>query len=100
MRCSAAAPQPPALVLDDFYAIHAPDVHNAIDSLTCHCPPPLRLILPTREDLPSSLPRLRAQGLMNEVRADDLRFQPIGPDLDPAMVRMWESRTEGWITGL
>ena len=73
-------------------------------------PDPLHLVLITREDPPLPLARFRANNLLTEVRAQDLRFS--GPDagrflngalglsLSPADVDALKERTEGWIVGL
>ncbi len=47
----AAAPQPVALVLDDYHLIGAPAVHEALGFLLDHLPPALHLVIASREDL-------------------------------------------------
>jgi LuxR family maltose regulon positive regulatory protein len=101
-----------AFVLDDYHAISLPAIHEALTFLLEHMPPPpgMHLVIATREDLPLSLARLRAQKHMMEIRAGDLRFteeeattflnQTMGLSLTPESIRALENRTEGWIVGL
>ena len=75
-----------------------------------HMPSQLHLVLTTRHDPGFPLSRLRAQGQMTEVRADELRFtlaetsdflqRAMGLSLDTEQVAALEDRTEGWIAGL
>ena len=98
------------LVLDDYHAVNAPDVHEAMAFLLDHLPPRVHLVMATRSDPPMPLARLRSRGQLTEVRAADLRFTP--PEvvefftsvaqlhLSDDDVRALEERTEGWIAGL
>lgn len=104
----AANPSAPRLlILDDYHFITAAEVHQALTFLLEHCPPTLHLLLTTRTDPPLPLPRLRARGQLNEIRASDLRFT--GEEaaalltdlrLAPEQVAALEGRTEGWAAGL
>lgn len=106
----AAASSPLLLVLDDYHLIASPAVHRALTFLVENLPPSLHLALITREDPPLPLPRLRARGLLTELRERDLRFTPaeaaaflnqsMGLGLDADAVGALEARTEGWIAGL
>jgi LuxR family maltose regulon positive regulatory protein len=111
----ADLPEPPAsiLVLDDYHVIKARPVHQALASLLEHLPQPPQgphLVIASRSDPPLPLARLRGQGLLTELRIDDLRFTPGeaaaflaqvgGLSLADQQVAALESRTEGWITGL
>lgn len=99
-----------ALVLDDYHAIDAAPVHDAITFLLDHLPPQMHLVIATRSDPPLPLARLRGRGELNELRAADLRFtsdeaaaflnQAMGLGLSAADVAALEMRTEGWIVGL
>jgi LuxR family maltose regulon positive regulatory protein len=62
------------LVLDDYHLIRNSKVHTLLDQLIEHLPPQLHLVLATRSDPPLPLARWRAQGRLNELRGDDLRF--------------------------
>lgn len=98
------------VVLDDYHAIDAPEVHEAVTFLLEHLPAQLHLVVATRSDPPLALARLRSRGQLTEVRAADLRFTPeearrflnqvMGLDLTAADVGALEDRTEGWIAGL
>ena len=70
----------------------------------------MHLVIASRSDPLLPLSRLRAQGQMTELRADDLRFstqeattflnQVMGLALSEDDVLALETRTEGWIAGL
>jgi LuxR family maltose regulon positive regulatory protein len=106
----AAIPKDFASVLDDYHVIENEAVHDAIAFLLDHLPSQMHLIIASRADPPLSLARLRAQGQMTEIRADDLRFTPgetaaflrgvMSLDLPEESVAELEERTEGWIAGL
>jgi LuxR family transcriptional regulator, maltose regulon positive regulatory protein len=75
-----------------------------------HLPPPLHVVIATREDPALPIARLRARGQLLELRAAELRFTPpeaatfltqmMGLPLTAADVAALEQRTEGWIAGL
>lgn len=98
------------LILDDYHLIDAPQVHESLNYLIENLPPPLHLVITTREDPPISISRLRARGQLTELRAADLRFtsseaaaflnQVMGLDLSGENFALLEERTEGWIAGL
>ena len=98
------------LVLDDYHAIEAVEVHEAVAFLVDHLPGHLHLLITTRSDPPLALARLRSRGQLTELRAADLRFTPgeaqeflnrvMGLDLTASDVQALEERTEGWIAGL
>ena len=106
----AALPDRLILVLDDYHAVDAPAVDQALAFLLQNLPPALHLVIATREDPPLPLARLRARGQLAELRAADLRFTPgeaaeflnqvMGLSLSPAEMAALEARTEGWIAGL
>jgi LuxR family maltose regulon positive regulatory protein len=105
-----ATPGPFVLVLDDYHAIYAEWIHEAVEFLIVHQPRQLHLVLVTRQDPPLPLPRLRVRGQVVEVCERDLRFtedevagllnQALGLDLDTNTIAALEARTEGWIAGL
>ncbi len=98
------------LVLDDYHVIDSKPVDRALTFLIDHLPPPMHLIIATREDPDLPLARLRARGYLTELRAADLRFtlaeaaqflnQVMGLTLSADDIAALESRTEGWIAGL
>lgn len=102
--------QPYVLVLDDYHTIREQSVHELLRELLRHPPEGMRLVLVTRRDPLLPLARMRAQGLVTEIRTEDLRFtteeatallqQWIELPLDEATVSLLERTTEGWVTGL
>jgi LuxR family maltose regulon positive regulatory protein len=106
----AAFPDNLILVLDDYHAIEAGPVDQALAFLLDHAPPQLHLVVVTREDPSLPLACLRARGQLTELRAADLRFtaeeaavflnQQMGLKLSATEVAALEARTEGWIAGL
>ncbi len=106
----AALPDRFILVLDDYHAVDAQAVDQALAFLLQNLPPQMHLVIATREDPSLPLARLRARGQLTELRAADLRFTPdeaaaflnqqMGLKLSAAEVAALEARTEGWIAGL
>ncbi|MDQ6603524.1 MAG: LuxR C-terminal-related transcriptional regulator, partial [Chloroflexota bacterium] len=106
----AALPDDFVLVLDDYHAIDATPVDDALAFLLEHLPPRMHLIIATREDPQLPLARLRARSQLTELRAADLRFtaseaaaflnSAMGLSLSVEDIAALESRTEGWIAGL
>ena len=106
----AALPEPCVLVLDDYHLVRAPAIHQAAVFLLDHLPPAVHLVIATREDPPLPVPRLRARGQLNEVRASDLRFTAeeaasflgtsLGLRLAGDQIVAITDRTEGWAAGL
>jgi LuxR family maltose regulon positive regulatory protein len=98
------------LVLDDYHLLDTQEIHAGIAYLIDHQPAQMHLTLTSRADPPIHLSRLRARGLVTEMRARDLRFtdqevsiflnEQMGLDLAPELVATLEARTEGWIAGL
>lgn len=106
----ATAPDSTVFVLDDYHALVAGPVDQALAFLLDHLPPQLHLVVVTREDPPLPLARLRARGQLTELRAAELRFTPdeaaeflnqvMGLNLSRAEMAALEAHTEGWIAGL
>ncbi|MCL4262027.1 MAG: LuxR family transcriptional regulator [Anaerolineae bacterium] len=106
----AAIPHPFFMVLDDYHALDAPPVDQALTFLLEYLPPQMHLVIATREDPPLPLARLRARSQLAELRAADLRFtaaeaatflnQVMGLNLTAVEIDALEARTEGWIAGL
>ena len=71
-----ALPQPLRLILDDVHELVAPDTLHGVQILTRIKPASLQLVLSSRLDPPLSLPRLRLQGRLRELRAAQLAFTP------------------------
>ena len=62
------------LVLDDYHAIDAGAIDDALAFMLEHLPPRMHLVIATREDPRLPLARLRVRGQLTELRAADLRF--------------------------
>ncbi|WP_458778736.1 LuxR C-terminal-related transcriptional regulator [Arthrobacter sp. D3-16] len=98
------------IVLDDYHAIEAHPVHDAVAFLLDHSPHQLHLAIASRSDPPLPLSRLRARDQVAELRAADLRFsaQEAGAFLNECMglslsaedISSLQARTEGWAAGL
>ncbi len=98
------------LILDDYHIITNPQIHEALDYLIDHLPFQIHLVITTRQDPPLRLARLRAQGALNEIRAQDLRFSLLETSqfytysmklsLAKEDITALEERTEGWVVGL
>ncbi|MCC6314932.1 MAG: AAA family ATPase [Thermomicrobiales bacterium] len=98
------------LVLDDCQHIATADVAAFLERFLALAPPTLHLALISRIDLPLAVGRLRAQGLVRELRAADLRFTAVeaqalaaafAPEYDdPAIAASIQAQTEGWPAGL
>ncbi|MCQ6272331.1 LuxR C-terminal-related transcriptional regulator [Pseudarthrobacter sp. R1] len=98
------------VVLDDYHAVEAHPVHDAVAFLLDHSPPQLQLAIASRSDPPLPLSRLRARDQMTELRAADLRFSAkeaqaflnecMGLGLSAEHISALEARTEGWAAGL
>jgi LuxR family transcriptional regulator, maltose regulon positive regulatory protein len=100
---------PLVLILDDFQELAAPEVAEQLDALLRHPLPMLRLVIASRVDPRLSLPRLRLQGRMAELRGADLAltvaeagsmFALSGLTVSADQVAALHARTEGWVAGL
>jgi LuxR family maltose regulon positive regulatory protein len=98
------------LALDDYHTITEPEIDETLSSLIEHLPQGMHLALATRTDPRLPLARWRARRQMAEIRSLDLRFTSeeahaflegtTGSELDPDIMRLLESKTEGWVVGL
>jgi LuxR family transcriptional regulator, maltose regulon positive regulatory protein len=103
-------PGPPVrLVLDDVHELTGREVLNDLARLIRRRPRGVQFVLASRSDPPISVPRLRLEGRLHELRADLLRFtledttallSATGLVLTPGQVAMLHARTEGWAAGL
>jgi LuxR family maltose regulon positive regulatory protein len=106
----AELPSETAVVIDDYHLITNPDVHEAFSYLVDRLPASVRVVIATRTDPPLPLGRLRAQGELVELRAEDLRFteeataefltESLELQLAPDDVQQLHARTEGWPAAL
>jgi len=98
------------LVLDDYHVIANAAIHEALALLLERQPQQLYVALATRADPPLPVSRLRARGLLTELRLSDLRFtgdeaavflnETMRLGLKREEVAALEARTEGWAAGL
>ncbi|MGH3154548.1 MAG: LuxR C-terminal-related transcriptional regulator [Streptosporangiaceae bacterium] len=97
------------LVLDDYHLIGSPQVHESLALLVERQPAGMCVVLASRSDPPLALARLRARGLLTEIRVAELRFTPAeaaellqhaASALPDASVAALAARTEGWAAGL
>jgi LuxR family maltose regulon positive regulatory protein len=103
-------PKAVIVVLDDYHLISDPAIHEGLAFLLEHLPAQMHVAISTRADPPLPTHRLRARGLLTELRSDDLRFttSEAAAFLNVAMrldlvredVEALEARTEGWVVGL
>ena len=98
------------LVVDDYHLITLPSVHAELAQLLAATPDLLRIVIATRHDPPLPLAKLRADGVLREVRVHDLRFEAdeiaalvaasVGLELSPTEAAHLLRRTEGWAVGV
>ena len=96
--------EPLWLVIDDVHELGSDLARRQLELLLMRAPEELRFVLATRHDVRLGLHRLRLEGELTEVRADDLRFSlaearelltEAGVQLtDPALALLVD-RTEG-----
>jgi LuxR family maltose regulon positive regulatory protein len=104
------AEKPFLIALDDYHLIKKVEVHSIMQLLLKRQPEALHLVIITREDPPFSLPRMRVQGQITEIRERELRFtlseaqaflvKTMGLELSERDVDKLEERTEGWAAGI
>jgi LuxR family maltose regulon positive regulatory protein len=97
------------LVIDDLHELDSAEAQRQLELLVMRAPQELRLVLATRHDVRLGLHRLRLEGELTEIRADDLRFSldearalfaAAGMELAGPALGMLYERTEGWAAGL
>jgi len=105
----ASMTTPVALVLDDVHALRNPECRAAVSMLADHVPDGSRLALAGRGQPPLRVPRLRAEGKILEIGANDLSLtvkeasallRNVDLALGEGEVAELHRRTEGWPAGL
>ena len=100
---------PTLVVMDDYHYTTSLVVHQLVDFLLENGPLNLHLIISTRSDPPISLARLRAHGILAELRTNDLRFRESEvtelmlqeiPGLSVNSLSLLSEKTEGWAAAL
>jgi LuxR family maltose regulon positive regulatory protein len=106
---AARTPQPFVLAIDDAHLLTETEGVEAVATLVDHLPHGSQLALAGRYEPGLSLPRLRAEGRVDDVGTDDLRLDPpaarellaaAGVELSGDELGELVSRTEGWAAGL
>jgi LuxR family transcriptional regulator, maltose regulon positive regulatory protein len=101
--------EPLWLILDDVHELGSDQARQQLELLVMRAPKNLRFVLATRHDLRLGLHRLRLEGELTEIRADDLRFSPAeartlfaaaGVQVAGPVLALLVDRTEGWAAGL
>ncbi len=101
--------EPIVLVLDDLHALANPVCLDVVDRLLRHASPTARVVLSSRRMPGGSIPRLRAQGSLVEVGANDLAMGAVeatelwagsGLELSAAAADPLVEATEGWPVAL
>jgi LuxR family maltose regulon positive regulatory protein len=102
--------RPFVLFLDDFHCISEQSVHEALDWLISHSPPPMTFVVASRTVPALAVNALKLSGALLELEMRDLSFRVEeaqlflndlqGHRLNPDEVTAIVERTEGWITGL
>src|SRR5206468_6077069 len=62
------------LVIDDVHELDSSEARRQLELLVMRAPEDLRVVLAARHDVRLGLHRLRLEGELTEIRADDLRF--------------------------
>ena len=97
------------LVIDDLHELDSDQARRQLELLVMRAPAELRFVLATRHDVRLGLHRLRLEGELTEIRADDLRFtlteaetlfRAAGVELARPALALLMDRTEGWAAGL
>ena len=105
----ASVPPPVTVLLDQVEAVTNRQCMNAIAEFVLRLPAGWRFALASRTAVPLPTARLRAQGGILEVTADDLAMGPAeaglllkgaGAEVDETGLSDLLQRTEGWPTGL
>jgi LuxR family maltose regulon positive regulatory protein len=103
-------PVPVVLVLDDLHVVDDPAVGDQLALLVERAVGRLRLVATSRTETLLPIGRWRTEGLVTELREEDLAFRPEeagsllarfdGVQLDAVGVERLTDRTEGWAVGL
>lgn len=97
--------RPLTVVFDDLHEITNHEITETLGRIVTHPPSNLRVVITSRVDPDLPIGRLRAHGVLAEIRAQGLAFTVeeagvVFNGLDHATVEGVVSRTEGWATAL
>ncbi len=98
------------LVFDDYHLIHSATIHECITFFINHRPKNLHLAISSRTNPPLPLARMRANGVLIEIRTAELRFnvdetdqflhQTMRVSLSAEQTKRISEQVEGWAAGL
>lgn len=98
------------LVLDDYHFIQSPQIHAQVTFLLDHLPASMHVVILSRSEPPLALARLRAQGVLLELRTTNLQFSleetsdflkdALPYSLPPETISYLHERADGWAAGL
>ena len=98
------------LILDDYHHVVDSAIHEILSNLINHLPKRFHFVILTRYSLPFPLSKLRMQGRLLEIAAEDMKltqsearhfFRDIMPcSLTDRQIEDIHKKTEGWIGGL
>ncbi len=97
------------LVIDDVHELDPDEALRQLELLVLRGPQELRFVLATRHNVRLGLHRLRLEGELTELRAEDLRFtleearellRGAAVELAEPALSLLYKRTEGWAAGL
>jgi LuxR family maltose regulon positive regulatory protein len=98
------------IVLDDYHVLEDQAVHALVARFIEYAPAAVHVVIASRTEPPLPLARLRARGLLAEVREPELRFGETdaakllraasGVALIDSEAATLVARTEGWVAGL
>lgn len=93
---------PIVLILDDYHLAQSAETDALLDLMLRGLPERMHVIVATRVRPGLALPTLRAQGQVDEIGIDALRFteqearELLGPGIDDGDIAALTRRTEGW----
>ena len=104
------SPDSLSMVLDDFHLLRDRRIGEAVEYFVSYLPSHVRLVIGSRVDPPLPMALWRVRGMLNEIRAEHLSFDPTeavalvsqvaSMDLDSDRTRHLIEQTEGWAAGL
>jgi LuxR family maltose regulon positive regulatory protein len=108
LNAAVVSPGRHVVILDDYHLVRDPAIHESVEYLLAYLPPALHLVIAARTDPSLPLARMRARGVMTELRIDDLRCTTDESlaliagvaDIGPQTALLVADSTEGWPAGL
>jgi|GEM_PF-4417213 len=98
------------IVLDDYHNIENKEINTSLNYILENAPNNLHFIITSRVDPSLNLGRLKANGEIIEIRANDLRFSKnetqkflsriVNKEFNDKQIQRLKVRTEGWAVGI